>query len=72
MLVFVLGKLCKETKALDKERAREGVCQPAGVRGELRALLWAQLGNRTRAVPGAQLPEAGSGRFWPRPCALGS
>lgn len=41
MLVFVLGKLCKETKALDKERAREGVCQPAGVRGELRALLWA-------------------------------
>lgn len=72
MLVFVLGKLCKETKALDKERAREGVCQPAGVRRELRARLWAQLGTRTHAVPRVQPPEAGSGRFRPHPCALGS
>lgn len=37
MLVFVSGKLLEKAEALDKERARQGVCQPAGYAGGARS-----------------------------------
>lgn len=55
MLVFVSAKLCKKAKALDKERAREGVCQPAG-HAERCALFLGSARYPDAAVPRAQPP----------------
>lgn len=68
MLVFVLGKLCKKAKALDKERAREGVCQP---RGTVRCALFPELSSVLGRARGSELSlprrgVAGSGHI-PKP-----
>lgn len=66
MLVFVSRKLCEKARALDKERAREGVCQPAGYAGLCALFPGLSLVHGRTRCPEPSLPRrgvAGSGHI---------